>query len=428
MWVMQLIKKIQPRLTFALERTVRPDGNRDLSRGRLPILFLIAIFLLSVLQSKKIFAQNGDTSKLKIALFAPLYLDSAFDYASTYRYGKNFPKFLNPGLEFYEGAQLALDSLKKEGVPLEVFVFDSRAANTTISQQLSSPALENVGLIIAHTTASEIRIFAEVALKLKVPFINANLPNDGAINANPYFVLLNPTLRTQCEGIYKFVQKYYATKSIVVFRKKGQMEDMIKNYFNDYSKLTSSVPLKLKYVDLNFNFNPDELKSHLDSNRQTVCMAGSLDEIFGRTLAWHLASLNKTYPVIIIGMPTWDNIKDFNKPEYKALEIIYSTPFYNAKTDKVSYSITNDFNSKMFARPSDMVFRGYEVTMRFARLLAQYKKDIASNLGTRQNKVFTEFDIQPVFLNRQNMTLDYFENKKLYFIKFMDGEIKSVLN
>jgi len=40
--------------------------------------------------------------------------------------------------------------------------------------------------------------------------------------------------------------------------------------------------------------------------------------------------------------------------------------------------------------------------------------------------VFTDFDIQPVYTNRQNMTLDYFENKKLYYVRIING-IKSVL-
>ncbi len=96
-----------------------------------------------------------------------------------------------------------------------------------------------------------------------------------------------------------------------------------------------------------------------------------------------------------MGMPTWDAIKDFTKPEYKDLEIIYSTPFYNAKTDKVSTSITNYFNTVMYARPSDMVFRGYEVTWKYAKLLGQYGKDLSSNLGNKPHKVFTDFDIQP---------------------------------
>jgi hypothetical protein len=35
-------------------------------------------------------------------------------------------------------------------------------------------------------------------------------------------------------------------------------------------------------------------------------------------------------------------------------------------------------------------------------------------------KIFTDFDIQPV-LNPKTTTLDYFENKKIYFIKKVNG-------
>jgi len=125
-----------------------------------------------------------------------------------------------------------------------------------------------------------------------------------------------------------------------------------------------------------------------------------------------------------MGMPTWDGIA-FNKPEYKGIEIIYSTPFYNAKTDRVSLSITRKFNKIMYARPSDMVFRGYEVTFRFARMLMLHDGDLSSNMANKYTKIFTDYDIQPV-LNKQNMTLDYFENKKLYFLKWQDGLLKSI--
>ena len=62
--------------------------------------YFFAIVLLFV-SANSLLAQN--TSKQKIAVFVPLYLDSAFDAYNTYRYDKNFPKFINPGLEFYEG-------------------------------------------------------------------------------------------------------------------------------------------------------------------------------------------------------------------------------------------------------------------------------------------------------------------------------------
>lgn len=359
----------------------------------------------------------------KIAIFAPLYLDSAFDGANEYRYAKNiFPKFINSGLEFYEGVQLALDSLNQEGAKLEVYVYDTRSAKESLQQQLARPELADVSLIIAHCTNNEVRILSDIAQKKKIPVINTTVPNDAGTTANPYFILLNPTLKTQCEGIYRFIQKYYVLEPLVVFRRKNAADNTIKNLFDDYSKVTMSVPLKIKYVELPENFTASHLKNHLDSTRTTLCIAGSLDINFGKNLALQLASLSKTYPQVVMGMPTWDGIKDFSKPEFKGPEIIYSTPFYNSRNDKVSQGISNYFNSTMFARPSDMVFRGYEVTWKFARLLLKYGDDLSSNISSKQDNVFTEYDIQPV-LNKNTNTLDYFENKKLYFLKWKDGLI-----
>ena len=365
-------------------------------------------------------------AKHKIAIFAPLYLDSAFDSLNEYRYAKNtFPKFINPGLEFYEGAQLALDSLNKEGAELEVFIYDTRSAKEGLAQQLAKSETDSVQLIITHCSSNEVRLFADAGSKRHIPVINVNLPNDGGATGNPFFVLLNSTLKTQCEGIYKHIQKYYPLDNIIVFRKKGMLEDRIKMYFDDFSKNTMGLPLKLKYVDLADSFTVKNLTAQLDSTKQTICIAGSLDESFGKRLTLQLAGIKKQYPVSVMGMPTWDVIKDFSKPEYKGIEITYSTPFYNSKTDKVSASITSHFNAKMYARPSDMVFRGYEITWKYARLMLQYGKDIASNISSKHHKVFTDFDIQPV-LNKQTMTLDYFENRKLYFLKSLDGILKTV--
>lgn len=389
-----------------------------------------SIFVLLALIAAFHFSNAQDiTPRHKIAIFAPLYLDSAYIDDTTYRYAKNvFPKFINPGLEFFEGAQLALDSLNIEKTQLEVFVYDTRSAKESLMQQLSKPELDSVDLILAHCSSAEVKIFADAGLRRNIPVVNVNLPNDGGVTGNPFFVMLNSTLRTQCEGLYRHIQKFYPLNRLIVFRKKGQLEDRIKMYFDDFGKNTMSVPLKLNYIDLPDSFTVTHLKPYLDTTEQSLCIAGSLDEAFGKRLIQQLALAKKQkYQATVMGMPTWDNIKDFNKPEYKGIEIIYSTPFYNAKMDKVSLSITAWFNRVMFMRPSDMVFRGYETTWRYAKMLLQYDKDIASNLSAKQPKLFTDFDIQPV-LNKQTMTLDYFENKKLYFLKWQDGVIKWIIN
>jgi hypothetical protein len=362
----------------------------------------------------------------KVAVFTPLYLDSAFDVSGIYRYEKNFPKFINPGLEFYEGIYLAMDSLQTLKVRLDIRVYDTRSSVKTIGQILSDPSFDSTELIIGHVNAAELHELAMAANQKKVPFINVNFPNDGGVTNNPEFIILNSTLRTHCEALYKFIQRNFGTSTIYFFYRTGGQDDRLRNYFQDIEKNTASVPLKMKYISIADPSNPDQFVPYLDSVKRTICVVGSLDENFGRTICASLASLNKTYITKIFGMPTWDNITEFSQPNYANQEIYYTTPFYINPNDSLVMSIQNNYKNKFYSRPSDMIFRGYETILRFGRMVQRYGANLSGSIGEKKYKVFDDFDIQPVFLNKQNMTLDYFENKKLYFIKKVDGNIVAV--
>ena len=371
-------------------------------------------------------ATHADTPRSSIAIFVPLYLDSAFDVTGNYRYDKGFPKFFNPGLEFYEGAQMALDTLATEQVKLDVHVYDTRNAKESLQQELDDTALQKVGLIIGQVNnTAELQQLAAAAAKKNIPFINVNFPNDGGITNNASLVILNSTLRTHCEGIYRYLQRNYPMKPLVFFRKNGVQEDRLKGYFAEIDKKTASVPLKIKYVTLDDGFDAAALAANMDSTQQTVCIAGSLDEAFAARLCGLLASLNRTYRTTVIGMPTWDNL-DLSKPEFAGEEIAYSTPFYINSADTLVKIIQQNFKTRFYSRPSDMVFRGYESVYRFTKLLLLHGKDLSGSIGEKKFKVFNDFEITPVFLNRQTMTLDYFENKKVYFVKKMDGNVVAV--
>lgn len=158
------------------------------------LCFVFAVVFTCFVQVSS--AQVIQPYRHKIALFAPLYLDSAYDATYSYKFDKAFPKFLNPGLDFYQGAQAALDSLDRAGAPLEVFIYDTKSQSNPLTRQISQNELSDVEMIFAHANSAEVRLLAETAQKKKVPFISATLPSDGNISNNPYYVVLNPsTLR-----------------------------------------------------------------------------------------------------------------------------------------------------------------------------------------------------------------------------------------
>jgi ABC-type branched-subunit amino acid transport system substrate-binding protein len=376
--------------------------------------FFISVFLIAEICS----AQNP--VRHKIAVFTPLYLDSAFSYSGNYSFNKTFPRFLNPGVEFYQGVQAALDSLQKKGAPLEVFIYDSRSSITTLDLQLKAHELDSVEMIIGQANPTETKLLADAALAKKIPFISATLPNDAGVTANPYFVLLNTSLQGHIEGIYKMLQKNYSRDKIIVFSKPGQQEDAIKSHFTEFGKATPSVPLNIKFVDIGNDFTTKMLAAQMDSTKRNIIITGSMDESFGSKLASSLAILAKRYPTLLVGMPTWDNV-NFSKSEYKGLDIVYTAPFFYNRLTPLESKLATDFEKDISSRPTDMFFRGYETMMRFALLLLDTNKDVVSNLTRKGNFVFTRFDIQPVFKDKNNMTLDYFENKNLYFIRVSGG-------
>src|ERR1700748_2280787 len=153
----------------AASRRPRSSGNNNMNhifRYSFLFFFLVQAFVSKaqvdstakpvVVQADTAGRHPGDSlARHPLAIFLPLFLDSAFDASGNYRYDKNFPKFINPGLEFYEGAQLALDSLKKEITGLnglDVQIYDSRSASQPLQQVLASPAFQRTGLILGQVT------------------------------------------------------------------------------------------------------------------------------------------------------------------------------------------------------------------------------------------------------------------------------------
>ena len=173
------------------------------------------------------------------------------------------------------------------------------------------------------------------------------------------------------------------------------------------------------------NFTVEDIKANLKDNRTNVCIAGSLDVNFGMRLAADLSTLYNDARSILFAMPTWWDVTDFTKPEYKDIQVIYTTPFYISPTNNLGLKIENNFKARFYSRPTDMFFRGYETVFHFAHLLHLNGENIGSALADKQFTVLNEFDIQPV-LDPKTHTLDYFENKKIYFIKKINGAVTAV--
>jgi hypothetical protein len=369
-------------------------------------------------------------SVYKIAVFAPIFIDSAFNGNNYKVTGNYIPKTMLPGLDFYNGIMMAIDSLQKEKANIEVIFFDSKSSQEPMKKILALKVWDSVSLIISSfKDRADIKPLADFALSKEIPLVSATYPNDGGITENPFFILLNPTLKTHCEGIYKHIQKNYSTGNLVYVKRKGRLEDEIQSIFTEMGKTTPAIPLKYKTIELSDVFTIENLQNVLDSNRQNIVICGSVNESFGIKLVNILQS-NKKYSAIAIGMPTWDGLKDLNKPSMdetnKGIEIVYSTPYYFSRNTSLVKHLAAKYKETFFARASDWFYKGFETMYYFSNTLTKNKGLIFNHLTDKDFTIFNEFEIEQVLPNKDAVLPNYWENKKLYFFKKQNGITKSV--
>ena len=383
--------------------------------NKLSILCLVLLFQSFCLHSN---AQN----RLKVAVFAPVYLDSAFN-GNDFRAGlANLPKYMLAGQDFYNGVMMAIDSLQAIEKDLEVLFYDSKGKESvyTIAHK---PEFESVNMIIAvFNNRQDVKPLADIAQTRKIPLISSTYPNDGGIDNNPYFVLINTPLKSHLEQIYKYLQKNLSTGNVVYIKRKGQLEDLIQYYFLEAARATPSLPLKYKTIELADNFTSQMLEKCLDSTVANTIICGSLNETFGVKLVKSLAA-NKSYECTVMGMPTWDGLKDLDGPDCKGVNLVFTTPYNFIRSLPVAAKISAAYKSQFYGRASDMFFKGYESMFHFSSLLIQHPTDIMQHLSDKEFKLFNDFIIEP-FKISPDQPVQYLANKKIYFIKKLDGAYK----
>ncbi len=381
----------------------------------------VALFFLSIQIS---YAQNNITPAAKIyrvAIFAPLYLDSVFTN-SMLRSDNSIPKFIMPAVEFVQGARIALDTLSLKGKHAEAFIYDSKSFTQPISWLIKYKKLDNIDLIIGSVKDPDYHELAAFALQKNIPFVSATYPNDGGITGNPFLIIVNSTLKAHCEGIFSYLLQKHGTDKIYLIKKRG--DDRIENYFRSINNAEGKPLLNIKTIMIDSTISSYSLLNRIDSTKPAVIIGASLDEGFAKSLADACYPIQKKHSLILIGMPNWDGFKRlYNKDAYANFPIRFTTPHYDAKNNSFDSLLTQKYFQLYRAKPSDMAYKGFELSWYFINILLNYPTDFMSHINDSTFAVFHNFNFRPVFTNRQNKVPDYYENKHLFIMEIFNGDI-----
>lgn len=357
-------------------------------------------------------AQEKDTSRFAVAVFAPLYIDSVFE-GSVYKHpSENLPRYLMAGLDFYNGVILAADELKKDGISdLDIHIYDTKK-NGGLEHSIEYLPSNYFSLIIASfTNTEEQKMLSEYALKYNIPLVSATYPNESGIENNPLFLLCNPSLKTHVKAIADHCNEALNNKTNVYFiTRKGNTEALIEQWFDE----SISEKKKIKKLSVNEENLSTLSFSFVDTSKQSLFVVGSLNEAFSVQLAKHLDTLNLPN-ITLLGMPTWEGVRDLQHKRIRNVKLMHTNAFSTDRKSSKYSTLAKKYYADFMATPSEMVLKGYEVTYRFCRLLKAFKSDFINHVSDDNYDVWNSYKFVPIKTS-DGVLPDLLENQNVKFV------------
>ncbi len=348
-----------------------------------------------------------DIEQIKTAIILPLMLNDSVSSEQMKM------------VEFYEGALLALDSLKKQGVSVDLHVYDSGNKWASIQSILDKPEMKEMNLIIGpvyDTHIAEAAVFAENnGIRMVIPFAR----QVDAVFTNPYVYQVNTPQSYFYSEVYDHFFMQFPQPNVVFFESPEEKDDdLISGFKRELSY--RNVPYTVLLADT--ATNKDTILTHLDTQRQNILMMTSDKS----------GCLNNMVPVFQLLVrdtaSTKFGINLFGYPQYQVYTNNHLASFYEIGTYFYSSFYTNNllpeakafhqkyrrtYSKEIVNRYPKYAILGFDVTYYFLKAMHLYGTDMDNRLNEMQ---YTP--LQTGFKFERVNNWGGFINRKVFFVHF----------
>lgn len=354
-------------------------------------------------------------TRYRIDILVPLYLDELVENNKVTFKDRKVPEKAITGLSFYEGIQLASDTLTTLGYNADIFIHDITQKGLSTEELVKGSVLKESDLIIGALQSGQIKDIAEFAKKNQINFISAISPSDAGIKDNLYFTMLQPTLEKHCERIKDAAFRKHGNKNtLLLYRTSNSVDSVAAGYTLQNDEKT--------FQKILWNKTPrkSEIEPFLDSTKENVIIMPAVDNSFAESVLQQLSSWFPEHRFEVYGMPSWKFISTLKKPDaYPNIGVHFTSPFYYDLTTSAAQTLAASHKKQFGGRMGEMVFRGYEVLCWYAYLLQRYGTIYNARQSDNKAAPFTKFEIKPQWNQQQNFL--YHENENLYIYRYQSG-------
>jgi len=335
-------------------------------------------------------------------------------------------------LDFYEGINLALDTLNSTGPEISLRAYDTEKGIANLHEILQTDELKNTDLIIGPLSSNENKIVQEFSLNNQVNVVNPFSNNTELIGSNPYAYLFQPSSETLGEKAAEYVFEHARKNLCMVISGTAKKDSVLAASFIEKAnelgvKIVASQSFRkdaageimnvlAKATEYDEFKYPSEFTLRKDSIG-SIFVATDDPLIYTKVIS---SMETRGDSIMVVGSENWidDTAVAFEK--YQTLGVAFTAPNYVLINSPRRTAFISKYLRKYGKVPSNLSQLGYEMMLFFGNQLVTngvYFQDALNKAEFTPGHLFQGFQYS---YSRDNQVVP--------FVKFKDGILTLVEN
>ena len=327
-------------------------------------------------------------------------------------------------IEMYEGFLLAVDSLKKGGVNVDIYTFDEKDTYGYVDSLTKNAIFPYLNIIFGPFRATHIPQLANYAAKHDIHLVVPCSSKYGLANNCPNLYQVNTSENYIYDKVYETFASLYAGSNIIFVgmtdTEKTDFLNGLKGKLTEKGKSFSNIA----FTDI------DNIGSLLSSDKQNVLVPTSNTQNSFEMLCLKLNTMERnnkisTGNITMFGYPLWQTFSSKNQSNLNKYRVSYFATFFNNASGWRTTAFNNKFKSyfhrDLIKSHPKFALLGFDSGYYFIKGLWEYGDKFQRNINSISMRAYQN----PLSFQKVNASGGYINKKMIIVSHHTDGTIES---
>ncbi|MEN8123669.1 MAG: LysM peptidoglycan-binding domain-containing protein [Bacteroidota bacterium] len=324
----------------------------------------------------------GEKEQINVSMMLPF--QSNID---TLNFDNN--RLLNISTDFYFGALAAIDSLKKQGLSVNLKVFDTQKSKAVSKKIGKENSFDTTDVIIGPMFLNNLQEIANILALNDVLLVSPISGKDHSFIKKNNLVQDTPTDEQLAFEMLHYIKEQYSNQKVTIItddKSEIKLNSITRKLkLNDSLKSINILKPKKGYID------PKRFKTSLDSiNENWVLLIGS-DEVFIADAVHNLGVLRDKIKITLFAFSKGKNFDNIDNNYLARVNFHYPSHTYIDYNSENTKNFISAYKKRFFGIPSKYAIKGfdetYDILMRLSDVSNLTEQGISERISSKFNYI-----------------------------------------